>query len=114
MRRAWNGGHVRLIEDATARTTTGNAASVAETARRLAATEVTVVTSRWHAFRARALVRAALPQTPVRTSSPAGKSPISLLARELGCLAVLPFHLLRIRAQSRHHERTTSSQVRAG
>ena len=99
MRRAWKGEDVRLIVDATARTTRGNAATVAETARRLAATEVTVVTSRWHAFRARTLVRAALPKTPVRTSSPAGRPPISLLARELGCLAVLPFHLIRMRAR---------------
>jgi uncharacterized SAM-binding protein YcdF (DUF218 family) len=98
MRRAWNGGDVRFIEDATARTTAGNAASVAQAARRLAATEVTVVTSRWHTFRAGALVRAAVPQIPVRTSSPAGRPPISLLVRELGCLAVLPYHLIRIRA----------------
>jgi len=112
MRRAWNGGDVRLIEDATARTTTGNAASVAEAARRLEATEVTVVTSRWHAFRARTLVRAALPQTPVRTSSPAGRPAISPLARELGCLAVLPFHLIRIRARSRRYRRITTAHVR--
>ena len=99
MRRAWNGGEVRLIEDTTARTTAGNAASVAEAARRLDATEVTVVTSRWHTFRARALVRAALPRVPVRTSAPAGRSPIALLARELACIAVLPYHLIRIRVK---------------
>jgi uncharacterized SAM-binding protein YcdF (DUF218 family) len=98
MRRAWNGGDVRFIEDTTARTTAGNAASVAEAARRLDATEVTVVTSRWHTFRARVLVRAALPRVPVCTSSPDGRSPISLLARELACIAALPYHLIRIRA----------------
>ena len=97
MRRAWNAGEIRLIEDSTARHTTENALSVAETARRLGATEVTVVTSRWHAYRARTLVRAALPHTPVRTSSPAGRPPLSLLAREAGCIAVLPYHLVRIR-----------------
>jgi hypothetical protein len=114
MRRAWNGGDVRLIEDATARTTRGNAASVAKAARRLAATEVTVVTSRWHAFRARMLVRAALPQTPVRTSSPADRPPISLLAREVGCLAVLPFHLIGMRARSQRSSSTPSrSHTRA-
>ena len=99
MRRAWNGREVRLIEDTAARTTAGNAASVAEAARRLDVTEVMVVTSRWHAFRARALVRAELPRVPVHTSSSAGRSPISLLARELACIAVLPYHLIRIRTK---------------
>jgi hypothetical protein len=101
MRRAWNGGRVRFIEDATARSTRGNAASVAEAARRLGATEVTVITSRWHAYRARALVRAALPETSAQTSSPPGRPPASLLARELACLAVLPYHLIQLRAARR-------------
>ena len=97
MRRAWNGGAARLIYDSTARHTAENALRVAEAARRLEATEVTVVTSRWHAFRARALVRAALPGTPVGASSPAGRPPPSLLAREICCIAVLPYNLIRIR-----------------
>jgi uncharacterized SAM-binding protein YcdF (DUF218 family) len=101
MRSAWNGGEVRLIEDTTAHTTRGNAASVAATARLLDAAEVTVVTSRWHAVRARALVRAALPETPVRASSPTGRPPISLLVRELGCLALLPYQLIRVRGRSK-------------
>lgn len=97
MRRAWNGGDAQLIEDSTARHTSENAMRVAEAARKLDVTEVTVVTSRWHAFRARSLVQAALPNTPVRTSSPAGRPPVSLLARELGCIAALPYQLIRIR-----------------
>ena len=97
MRRAWRGGEIRLIDDSTARHTAENAQSVAEAARRLEATEVTVVTSRWHAFRARTLVRAALPKTPVQASSPPGRPPLSLLAREICCIAVLPYELVRIR-----------------
>lgn len=97
MRSAWTGGDVRLITDETARSTMENAISVAETARRFDATEVTVVTSRWHAFRARTLVRWALPGAAVRTSSPASRPPVSLLARELVCLAALPFQLIRLR-----------------
>src|SRR5262249_58940361 len=100
MRTAWTGGDVLLIEDATARHTSGNASSVAETARRLDATQVTVVTSRWHAVRARALVRVALPETPVRVSSPGARPPVALFMRELGCLAVLPYQLIRMRASS--------------
>jgi uncharacterized SAM-binding protein YcdF (DUF218 family) len=101
MRQAWNVGEVQIIRDSGARSTAENAASVAGTARRLGATEVTVVTSRWHAFRAGVLVRAALPSTLVRTSSPPGRPPITLLARELACLAVLPYQLIRLRGRGR-------------
>jgi uncharacterized SAM-binding protein YcdF (DUF218 family) len=63
-----------------------------------------VVTSSWHAFRARALVRAALPSNVrVSSDSPSGRPPPKLLARELACLAVLPLLLLsrpRPRARS--------------
>lgn len=99
MRAAWNGANVRLLADGSARHTRGNAASVAAAARSLGATEVTVVTSRWHALRAGALVRAEIPGVEVRTSSPAGRPPIRLLVREVLCLFALPYHLLRVRAR---------------
>ena len=102
MRTAWNGGDVPLIADDEARSTVENALGTAVTARRLDATDVTVVTSRWHAFRARALVRAALPGVAVRTSSPAGRPPIPLLARELACVGALPYQLLRVRTRRRN------------
>ena len=98
MRRAWTGHEAELIEDRTARSTRENAKRVADAARRLGAEEVTVVTSRWHAYRARTLVRAALPQTPVRSSSPAARAPLLLLARELVCLTALPYQLIRVRS----------------
>jgi uncharacterized SAM-binding protein YcdF (DUF218 family) len=97
MRAAWNGADALLIDDATARSTVENAIGVADAARRLDATEVTVVTSRWHAFRARALVRAALPDASVETSSPAGRAPVALLVREAACVVALPYQLLRLR-----------------
>ena len=99
MRAAWRGPDVPLIADRTARSTKENAQSVADTAKRLGATEVTVVTSRWHAFRARTLVRTALPGVTVRSSSPRGRLPVRLLARELVCISALPYHLLRVRAR---------------
>jgi hypothetical protein len=99
MRAAWNGGGVPLIVDDTPRSTVDNAVGVAAAARRLDATEVTVVTSRWHAFRARALVEAALPGATVRTSSPRGPAPLALLIRELACVVALPYQLLRTRAR---------------
>jgi uncharacterized SAM-binding protein YcdF (DUF218 family) len=101
MRAAWTGPEVTLVSDSTARSTSENAAEVAETARRLGADEVVVDTSRWHAPRARTLVRAALrePSVSVQSSSPPGRRPAVLLARELVCLAALPYHLVRVRAR---------------
>jgi hypothetical protein len=99
MRAGWNGGDVALIVDETARNTVENALGVAAAARGLDATEVTVVTSGWHAFRARALVEAALPGAVVRTSSPPGPAPIALLMRELVCVVALPVQLLRTKAR---------------
>jgi uncharacterized SAM-binding protein YcdF (DUF218 family) len=77
-----------------------NAAGVALLARELGADEVVVVTSRWHAPRAGVLVRTALgdSKVPVRTSSPRGRLQPRLLARELACLAALPYQLVRVRA----------------
>jgi uncharacterized SAM-binding protein YcdF (DUF218 family) len=100
MRDAWQGAELELIADRTARNTRENAASIAEVARRLHVTEVTVVTSRWHAFRAARLVRAALPGVLVRTSSPAGYPHPVLALRELVCVLALPFHLIGARARA--------------
>jgi uncharacterized SAM-binding protein YcdF (DUF218 family) len=108
MRAAWNGGDVPLLVDDKPRSTVENAVGVATTARRLDATEVTVVTSRWHAFRAGALVRAALPGVAVRTSSPPGGPPVLLLAREAVCLLAFPYHLLRLRLQEQFHSGQTT------
>ncbi len=55
----------RLI-DRGARTTLGNALGVARAARWIDADEVVLVTSRWHARRAAALVRAALLGSGIR------------------------------------------------
>jgi hypothetical protein len=94
MHGAWNGHEVLL--DPHARNTRENAAAVAETARRIEADEVVVVTSSWHAYRARTLVRAWLPpNVRVTSSSPEGRAPLRLLAREVACLAVLPVQLRR-------------------
>jgi uncharacterized SAM-binding protein YcdF (DUF218 family) len=96
MREAWEGADVELVSDATARNTRENALGVADAARELGADEVVVVTSAWHAPRARTLVRAALPGVTVETSSPPGQRPLSLVAREAVCLAALPYHLARV------------------
>jgi len=94
MQGVWRGGEVVL--DTRARNTRENARGVAEAARRLEADEVVIVTSAWHALRARILVRAAIgdPAVTVTSSSPPGPKPVRLLARELACLAALRLQLL--------------------
>ena len=96
MQGAWRGGEVVL--DPRARNTRENARGVAEAARRLEADEVVVVTSSWHAFRARTLVRAAIhdPHVKVTSSSPPGPRPPRLLLREVACVAALPLQLLAL------------------
>ena len=96
---AWQGRDVRLICDPTARNTMQNAAGIAAVARDLGVDEVVVVTSHWHAPRAGALVRAALGDADivVSTSSPRGAQHPWLLARELVCLAALPYQRRRVR-----------------
>ena len=87
MRRAWRGPDVPRLADGDARTTAGNARAVAAAARKVGADEVVLVTSSWHARRARLLVRALLPPH-VRLSvvtTPRTRPP-RLIARELATL----------------------------
>jgi mannose-1-phosphate guanylyltransferase len=96
MHGSWNGHQVLL--DPQARNTRENARAVAAAAEQVGAQEVVVVTSRWHAFRARTLVRAAVgPAVEVTASPVPGRAPLPLLARELACLAVLPLQLASVR-----------------
>ena len=97
MRPAWSGADVPIYPDGAARNTRENAAGIAEAARRLDASDVVVVTSRWHAFRARTLARAAMRGVTVTSSSPPGRPPLLLLAREAVCIAALPYQLVVVR-----------------
>ena len=110
MRDAWRGPDVPLVCDTTARNTMQNAVAVASLARELGVDEVVVVTSQWHAPRAAALVRAALGDTrcSVRTSAPRGPRHPRLLARELACLAALPYQRRRVRPPRIAHTQTTA------
>jgi uncharacterized SAM-binding protein YcdF (DUF218 family) len=85
--------HADVVLDRSARSTRENARGVAGAARALGANEIVVVTSSWHAFRARTLVRAAVGRgATVTSSSPRGRPPLRLALRELACLAALPLH----------------------
>jgi len=98
MRAAWAGPAVRLICDPEARSTSGNAVNIAAAVRALGAEELVVVTSPWHRPRAHVLLRAAMRGSGVRFSVVAGgrSRPPLLIAREVVCLALLPFQLARL------------------
>jgi hypothetical protein len=99
MREAWRGPDVPLLVDSDARTTAGNARAVAAAAREIDADEVVLVTSSWHARRARLLVRAALgPDVRLHVVTPARTRPPHLVGRELACL-VPTGALLALRAR---------------
>lgn len=99
MRPAWKGIGAQIVVDSAARNTAQNAAGIAAIAREVGADEVVLVTSRWHAPRARLLLRAALRGSgiEVTTSSPPDAPPARLLLRELACLAAAPFQAARLR-----------------
>lgn len=99
MREAWPAPEGRLVCDRTARSTAENAANVAALALSMGATELVVVTSRWHRRRVGILFRAALRGRPVRLAveGAAGPTPPTVVGRELVCLALVPFQLLRLR-----------------
>ena len=59
MAEAWAGTAREVVVDPVAQTTVGNAANALDDVRRVGAREVVVVTSRWHAGRARAAAAAA-------------------------------------------------------
>jgi len=96
---AWQRGDVPIVLDRSAQSTAENATAVANLARSLGAAEVVVVTSRWHARRARALVEAALLGSAIRVSvsSPEGRRAPLLFARELACSVAVPLQVRRLR-----------------
>lgn len=84
----------RLV-DRGARTTLGNALSVARAARLTGAEEVVVVTSRWHAPRAGTLVRAALGGTGARLRVvPVDAGPPARGLREAAAWLLVPLFAL--------------------
>jgi uncharacterized SAM-binding protein YcdF (DUF218 family) len=96
MARAWQGRAAELVVDPDARTTAENAANALDDIRRAAALEVVVVTSGWHAARARAAFRWLLrgSHIHVTVASPPGRSRrVSL--RELALWPLLPVQLYR-------------------
>jgi uncharacterized SAM-binding protein YcdF (DUF218 family) len=97
MARAWTGAARDLHLDPGARSTYGNAHSVAHAARRLGITEIVVVTSGWHGRRATALVRAAVRDlgSEVRVALTSERGRLRDRARELACWPLVPILAMR-------------------
>ena len=94
MRTAWRGAAREVVVDPDARTTVENMANALNDVLRVGAREVVVVTSSWHAPRAKAALRWLLLHTgiKVRSASPPGSSRWGSL-RELALWPLLPFQL---------------------
>ena len=89
---AWRGHARELVVDPNARTTVGNAANALDDILRVGAREVVVVTSRWHAARARAAFRILLRRSGVRVTAAFPREHRDLRAslRELPLWLLLP------------------------
>jgi DUF218 domain len=101
MATAWRGRACELVVDPDARTTADNAANALDDIVRLDAREVVVVTSSWHAARARAAFGWLLRGRGVRvtSASPAGRS-LRASLREVLLWPLLPAQLLMTRGLS--------------
>ena len=98
MAAAWRGRASEVVLDPDARTTAENAANALDDIRLARAREVVVVTSGWHAARARAAFRWLLRGRGIRVSSasPPGRS-LRASLRELALWLLLPAQLRRAR-----------------
>ena len=101
MRAAWRGQAREVVVDPDARTTVDNMANALNDVLRVGAREVLVVTSSWHAPRAKAALRWLLRSTgiKVRAASPPGGS-WGARIRELPLWLLLPFQLWHVGRKS--------------
>jgi uncharacterized SAM-binding protein YcdF (DUF218 family) len=92
MAAAWSGTAREVVVDPDARTTVGNAWNALNDVTRVGAREVVVVTSRWHAPRARAAFRLLLRGRDVRVLAafPPEQPSLRALLRELALWLLLP------------------------
>ena len=99
MAAAWSGRAREMVVDPDARTTVGNAYNALNDIGRVGAHEVVVVTSRWHAPRARAAFRLLLWRRQIRVRAAFPPEPRNLRAslRELSLWLLLPVQLWHAR-----------------
>ncbi|HET6689499.1 MAG TPA: YdcF family protein [Miltoncostaeaceae bacterium] len=97
MRRAWRGAPSRILLDDGARHTAENAVNAAQIARELGASEVLVVTSRWHAPRAALFFRWYLRGSGVAVRIASARGPLAAgpVAREAAVWPLVPAQIAR-------------------
>jgi hypothetical protein len=97
MAEAWSAPCRELVVDNHARSTVENVRTAARVARAVDARQVVLVTSRWHARRAHALLRRALRGSgrSARVAVAGGRPTAGTRLRELACWAFVPFAALR-------------------
>ena len=102
MRAAWRGSAREVVVDPDARTTVENLANALNDVLRVGAREVVIVTSSWHAPRAKAALRWLLRHTGVKVRSAAPSSARSWRAsfRELPLWLLLPAQLWAVGRRS--------------
>jgi len=98
MRAAWRGAAREVVVDPDARTTVDNLANALDDIARVGARDVLVVTSSWHAPRAKAALRWLLRSTGIRVRAvtPPQRS-VRAALREVPLWVLLPFELWRVR-----------------
>ena len=113
MRAAWRGAAREVVVDPDARTTVDNMANALNDVLRVGAGEVLVVTSSWHAPRAKAALRWLLRSTGIRVRaiSPPGTSRGAVL-RELPLWLLLPFQLWQAGRKTWSHLACSPSRIR--
>ncbi len=99
MAAAWAGSAAEVVVDPDARTTVGNAFNALNDIQRVGAREIVVVTSRWHAPRAKAAFRLLLWRRSVRVRATFPPEPANLgaMLRELPLWLLLPAQLWHAR-----------------
>jgi uncharacterized SAM-binding protein YcdF (DUF218 family) len=90
---SWSAPCARVVVDSDAGSTLANVSAAARLARAVEAREVLLVTSRWHARRALALLRRAMhgSTTPLSVAATDERPTRAARLRELACWAVVPF-----------------------
>jgi uncharacterized SAM-binding protein YcdF (DUF218 family) len=102
MRAAWRGSAREVVVDPDARTTVQNLANALNDVLRVGASEAVVVTSSWHAARAKTALRWLLRHTgvKVRSAVPATARSWRASVRELPLWLLLPFQLWAVGRKS--------------
>lgn len=92
MSRGWNGSAAEVLLDDASRTTYANVLATAAVARELAASEIVLVTSGWHARRASRLLEAAHGgKVLLATTDDRGTTAARI--RELACWLLVPLQV---------------------